>query len=53
MATETVADLANEAIVLREQAVEHPLKLSAKARAVDDAGAPTSKADSSWESLPA
>ena len=32
---------------------EHPLDLSAEARLADDAGAPTSKVDASWVSLPA
>ena len=40
MATETVADIANEAISQREQACEHPLEMEAKARAADDSGAP-------------
>ena len=52
MATETVTDLSNETIALREKADMHPLELADKARAADDAGAPTAKADASWESLP-
>ena len=40
MATETVAELTNEAIFLREHDGRHSLELAAKARAVDDAGAP-------------
>ena len=52
MATETVTNLSNETIALREKADMHPLELADKARAADDAGAPTAKADASWESLP-
>ena len=48
MATETVVDLANEAISQKEQAGEHPLYLSAKARAADNAGTPEAEADASW-----
>ena len=50
---ETVADLTNEAITQREQAGEHPLELAAEDRAAVDAGAPTAKADVSWDKLPA
>ena len=53
MATETVADLANETIAQREQAGKHPLELAPKARAPDNASTPTTKADASWEKLPA
>ena len=53
MATETVTDLANDKISLREQADMHPLELADEARAADDAYAPTAKADASWASLPA
>ena len=53
MAAEIVTNLTNEKIALREQVGEHPLKLATKTRATDDAGAPTTKADASWESLPA
>ena len=53
MATDTVIGIANETISLREQADEHPLELAAEARAADDAGYPTAKADASWASLPA
>ena len=51
--TETVTNLANESITLRNQAGEHPLELTAEAIAVDNDGAPTAKVDDSWESLPA
>ena len=51
MATETVTNIANETIEWREQADKHPLDLSAKARAADDANAQTAKADASWASL--
>ena len=40
MATETVADLAKEAISQRKQAREHPLEMTAEARAADESGAP-------------
>ena len=52
MATETVADLANEAISQREQAGKHPLDLAAKSRAANGAGTPDAQADASWEHLP-
>ena len=45
MATETVTDLANEAITLKEQAGEHILELAAKDRVADEAGAPIAMAD--------
>ena len=51
MATETVSDLAKEAISQREQAEYHPLELAAKARASNDIGDPESQADASWEHL--
>ena len=51
MATDTVTDIANETIALREQANKHPLDLSTEAKSEDDAGAPTAKADASWERL--
>ena len=53
MVTEIVADLAKEAISKREQAGEHALDLAAKAIAADDASAPESQADASWEDFPA
>ena len=40
IATNTVANLANEAITQHNVAGKHPLKEAANARAVDDAGAP-------------
>ena len=52
MATETVADLAYEAISQRDQEGEHPLDLAAEARAADDSGAPEDQSDASWEHLP-
>ena len=52
MATETVTNLSNETITLREQADENPLEKSAKVRAADNSGALTAKADASWVSLP-
>ena len=52
MATDTVTDLANKTIALRERADEHPLELEYEARAVDDANASPTKADTSWASLP-
>ena len=48
MATETVADLANEAISQRNQAHEHPLEMAAKARAAEESGAPEAQADVNW-----
>ena len=53
MATETLADLANEAISQKDQAGEHPLDLEAKSRAADNAGALEAYADASWGHLPA
>ena len=53
VAKETVADLANAAISQREQAGEQPLDLAAESRAADDAVAPKTQADASWENLPA
>ena len=47
MATDTVTNIANETIALREQANKHPLDLSTEAISEDDAGAPTAKADAS------
>ena len=35
-----------------KQAGDHPLELSAKYRAVDNAGAPKTQADASWENIP-
>ena len=52
MSTETVTDLANEKISLREQADMHPLELAAKSAVADDASAPTAKADATWATLP-
>ena len=52
MVTETVTNLANKAISQREQAGNHPLKLSAESRAADDADAPESQVESSWEQPP-
>ena len=52
MATETVADLANEATPQRDQAREHPLEMASEAITEDDSGAPESQADASWEHLP-
>ena len=52
MATETVADLAYEAISQRDQEGEHPLDLAAEARAADDSGAPEDQSYASWEHLP-
>ena len=48
MATETVSELANKPIYWREQDGDHPLELSAKARAADDAGAPKTQTEASW-----
>ena len=53
MATDTVADLANKAIYQMYQAGQHPLELSAEARAANDSGAPEDQADASWEHLSA
>ena len=53
MATGTVANLANEAISQRDQAEEHQLELAAKARVANDAVAPKTQSDASWENLPA
>ena len=53
MATETVADLANEAISQKEQAGEHPLEMEDESRAADDAGALEAQADAIWGHLPA
>ena len=53
MATETVPNLENKAILQREKARKHLLELADKARAVDDSGAPEAQADASWEHLPA
>ena len=52
IATETVADLPNEAISQRDQSVERPLELASKYRAVDNAGTHKAKADASLENLP-
>ena len=40
MATETVSDLANEAIYQREQAHKHLLEMAYEARSADKSGAP-------------
>ena len=53
MAVDTLAELENKAISYREQAGGHALELAAKARAANNAGAPESQADASWEHLPA
>ena len=53
MVTETVADLAKEAISKRDHAGEHALDMAAEARAADDVSAPESQADASWEDFPA
>ena len=53
MATETVDNLANEAISQKEQAGEHPLDLEAESRAADNAGTLEAQADVSWRHLPA
>ena len=52
MATETVADLANEAIPQRDQARNHQLEMAAEAITEDDSGASESQVDASWEHLP-
>ena len=52
MATETVADLANEYISQRDQARKHPLEMASKARAADDSGAPEAQAGANWEHPP-
>ena len=52
MAKETVADLAKEAISQREQEGDHPLELSAKARATNNAGAHETQVNASWGHLP-
>ena len=52
MTTETVADLANEAIYQRYQAREHPLEMAANAIAADESGALEAQADARWEHLP-
>ena len=52
MATETVADLANEAISQREQVINHLLELAAKSRATNNTGAHETQVDSRWEYLP-
>ena len=53
METETLADLANEAISQVEQACEHRLEMAAEARSSDDSVVPEAQADASWEHLPA
>ena len=53
MAAETVANLANESISQREQAVGHPLKMVDKARAAKCAGAPEDQADAIWKHISA
>ena len=53
METETVTDLTNEKITLREQAEMQPLDLEAEDRAADNTGAPTAKMEAIWVSLPA
>ena len=52
MMTETVADLANEAISQRYQACEHPLEMAVKAIAEDESVAMDAQADAIWEHLP-
>ena len=52
MATETVVDLANEAIAQKYVASTHLLKQSAEARVTDDACSPEVQDDASWEQLP-
>ena len=51
MATETVANLANEAISQREKTGEHPLDLAAKTIAADNTGSPEAQADASCQHL--
>ena len=53
MTTETFTDIFSKKITQREHADKHPLDLTAKSRATDDAGNPTTKSDANWASLPA
>ena len=50
-AAETVTNITNETIALREQAGEHPLRVAAESRAADNVGSPTAKAKAGWDSL--
>ena len=52
MATETEADLVNNAIYQRWQTGTHPLDMAAESRTSGEAGTPDAQEDSSWEHLP-
>ena len=51
MVTETVAELANDAISQKEQVGKHPFDLAAKFRAANDTGALEAQADARWGHL--